>query len=617
MEGTRRRGGGRAIERKVGGAWRLWFERRRSNVEAIIGLERERERDEEKPVNGSSHWVGGEQRKKVIPMWSFVSLSLRLSFSGVPTIKIVSLSQYPSNTYSPLGMEPTGPDSFVKKGENSAEKVSELSLEKGEEVAKASHESLVSDAKWVCESPKAGVSSTASGWPSFNDIKAPPLTYSLSAEEKATVAVLQLQHKALEACQKFLVGDAGSDGDEDDKDDEDEDELVDDYDSKECEEYKFFEKVFAEDGDLRRYYESNHKEGDFHCLVCGGIGKKVWKRFKNCKTLIHHSTAILRTKRKRAHRAYAQVICKVVGWDIDQLPAIVLKDLDSSLTGSRKLLGCEKESVSLDGKVLEPSSENGGEIVKRKLPRFTGVDGTLWQSYKNVIFGAPSKAEESHESLVSEWESESPKAGFSSTASGWPSFDDIKSSSLTYSLSAEEKATVAVLQLQHRALEACQKFLVGDAGSDSDEDDEEAEDEDELVDNDSEESEEYKFFEKVFAEDGDLRRYYENNHKEGDFYCLVCGGIGKKVWKRFKDCIGLIQHSTAILRTRRKRAHRAYAQVICKVVGWDIDQMPAIVLKDLDSSLAGSRKLFVEPKNPAAGCTDDTNSNGEATNSTD
>ncbi|XP_028247189.1 uncharacterized protein LOC114424530 [Glycine soja] len=338
------------------------------------------------------------------------------------------------------------------------------------------------------------------------------------------MAVLQLQHKALEACQKFLVGDAGSDSDEDDKDDEDEDELVDDYDSKECEEYKFFEKVFAEDGDLRRYYESNYKEGDFHCLVCGGIGKKVWKRFKNCKTLIHHSTAILRTKRKRAHRAYAQVICKVVGWDIDQLPAIVLKDLDSSFIGSRKLLGFEKESVSLDGKVLEPSSENGGEIVK-----------------------------ESHESLVSgaEWESESPKAGFSSTTSGWPSFDDIKSSSLNYSLSVEEKATVAVLQLQHRALEACQKFLVGDVGSDSDEDDEEAED-DELLDNDSKESEEYKFFEKVFAEDGDLRRYYENNHKEEDFYCLVCGGIGKKVWKRFKDCIGLIQHSTAILRTRRK-----------------------------------------------------------------
>ena len=46
-----------------------------------------------------------------------------------------------------------------------------------------------------------------------------------------------------------------------------------------------------------------------------------------------------------------------------------------------------------------------------------------------------------------------------------------------------------------------------------------------------------------------------------------------------------------------KKAIRAYAQVICKVVGWDIDQMPAIVLKDLDSSLAGSRKLFVRNPN--------------------
>lgn len=112
MEGTRRRGSGRASERKLGGAWRFMFERRRSHVKAIIRLYEQggmfppqstaasnekihkvklnfmresmcvRERDGGKPVNGSSHWVGGEQRKKVIPMWSFVSLSLRLSFSG-------------------------------------------------------------------------------------------------------------------------------------------------------------------------------------------------------------------------------------------------------------------------------------------------------------------------------------------------------------------------------------------------------------------------------------------------------------------------------------------------------------------------------------------------------
>ncbi|KAJ1378894.1 hypothetical protein SESBI_47375 [Sesbania bispinosa] len=198
------------------------------------------------------------------------------------------------------GLHHTVSEASVKEGENVDEKVLDLSSEKGGEIVEVSHESLVSDVEWVCKSPNGGFSSTASGWPSFVTISSSD-TYSLSEEEKANVAVLHLQHKALEACQKFLVGD-------------------------------------AEDDDLRRYYESNHKEGDFYCLVCGGIGKKVWKRFKDCVALLHHSTAILRTKRKRAHRAYARVICKVVGWDIDQLPAIVLKDLDSSLAASRKLL---------------------------------------------------------------------------------------------------------------------------------------------------------------------------------------------------------------------------------------------------------------------------------------
>lgn len=194
-----------------------------------------------------------------------------------------------------------------------------------------SHESLVSDTGWVCKSPNGGFSSAVSGWPSFNT-KSPSHTHSLSAEEQATVAALNLQLKALEACKEFLVGNGGSDCDEDVVDDEDEDELVDDdYDSEECEEYKFFEKMFREDGDLRRYYENNYREGHFYCLVCGAVWKKVWKRFKDCNQLLQHSTSILRTKRRRAHRAYAQVICKVVGWDIDQLPAGSKKLLVSSL----------------------------------------------------------------------------------------------------------------------------------------------------------------------------------------------------------------------------------------------------------------------------------------------
>jgi hypothetical protein len=169
----------------------------------------------------------------------------------------------------------------------------------------------------------------------------------------------------------------------------------------------------------------------------------------------------------------------------------------------------------------------------------------------------------------------------------------------------DEEAIMAVLHLQHNAIEACQKFLAPDVGSDSDddviedEDEEEDEDEseDELVENCEEESKEYRFFDKVFAEDAGLRKYYENNSKQGDFYCLVCGGVKKKMWKRFKDCVALIQHSTTVLRTKRMRAHRAYAQIVCKVVGWDINQLPAIVLKDLNSSSTASRELLVNNHN--------------------
>lgn len=195
------------------------------------------------------------------------------------------------------------------------------------------NEPLVSGAEWVCKDPNHDSSSTASGWPSFNT-ESSSQTCAVSAEAQASVAVLQMQRKALEACEEYLAGNAGSDCD-----DEDEDQLIDYPDPVECEEFKFFLKLFTEDSDLRRYYENHYREGDFCCLVCGGLGKKIWKRFKGCIALLQHSTAIKRTKRKRAHRAYSHVICKVLGWDIDRLPAIVLKgeSLGSSLVGSREL----------------------------------------------------------------------------------------------------------------------------------------------------------------------------------------------------------------------------------------------------------------------------------------
>ena len=152
---------------------------------------------------------------------------------------------------------------------------------------------------------------------------------------------------------------------------------------------------------------------------------------------------------------------------------------------------------------------------------------------------------------------------------------------------------MAVQQLQQKALKAYKKYLVANADSDSDDDDSNEEDEDDVSDHSPEKHEDFKFFLSLFTEDSDLRIYYENNNSKGDFYCLVCGAIGKKVWKKFKDCIALLQHSTSVKRTKRKQAHRAYSQVICKVLGWDIDRLPTIVLKDqpLSSSLEGSTKL--------------------------
>lgn len=92
---------------------------------------------------------------------------------------------------------------------------------------------------------------------------------------------------------------------------------------------------------------------------------------------------------------------------------------------------------------------------------------------------------------------------------------------------------------------------------------------------DEDDFKEHKFFARVFEEDVELRGFYEGNCESGgEFCCLVCGGIGKKVGKRFKGCVALVQHSNGIAKTKKRRAHRAFAQVVCKVLGWDIDRLP-------------------------------------------
>lgn len=142
-----------------------------------------------------------------------------------------------------------------------------------------------------------------------------------------------MQYKAVRACQELFRTNSGLDGDEFDSEDDEvkegsadiESEDEDTEASKHSKVFNFFSTLFTERVELREFYVNNHGSGDFCCLVCGGIGKKVWKRFTGCVALVQHSTAISKTKKKLAHRAYGKVVCQVLGWDTSRLPSVVLR----------------------------------------------------------------------------------------------------------------------------------------------------------------------------------------------------------------------------------------------------------------------------------------------------
>ncbi|KAG1330281.1 hypothetical protein COCNU_02G002490 [Cocos nucifera] len=157
--------------------------------------------------------------------------------------------------------------------------------------------------------------------------------------------------------------------------------------------------------------------------------------------------------------------------------------------------------------------------------------------------------------------------------------------------SAEEQARAAADRAQQRGLKACKDFFAKKDGSDDEEEEEE-----DSTDEDEEAGEgDFKFFSGLFEGDGELREYYEKNWEKGDFRCLVCGAIGVKKWKRFRDCVGLIHHSNSISKTKRREAHRAFARAVCRVLGWDIKRLPSIVL-DSGNSLGQSLAKAANPQ---------------------
>ncbi|KAK3131640.1 hypothetical protein QOZ80_6AG0509260 [Eleusine coracana subsp. coracana] len=106
------------------------------------------------------------------------------------------------------------------------------------------------------------------------------------------------------------------------------------------------------------------------------------------------------------------------------------------------------------------------------------------------------------------------------------------------------------------------------------------EEEEEVSESEGDEEEAVGFFTEMFERDVALRGHYERHWEEGQFACMAC--VGRKArrgkGRRFRGCVGLVQHARAATRYGRPAAHRALAAVVCRVLGWDIERLPNIVI---------------------------------------
>ncbi|PIA34021.1 hypothetical protein AQUCO_03900133v1 [Aquilegia coerulea] len=396
------------------------------------------------------------------------------------------------------------------------------------------------------------------GWP-----EPAKLTTTIEEQEKGLVSAIHLQQKSVKACQEFFGRNCDSDDDGEEEEEEEEEEGMEDG-----EEEEFFLKVFKEDNELRNYYEKNFECGEFCCLVCGGIGEKVGKRFKNCVAVVQHSIAISKTKRRNAHRAFGQAVCRVLGWNIERLPSFVLS-MDEPLGRVLVKEGSQENIDNGEDSVPKADHVGGDQDVNIHNNIVDSVDlEKVDQTGKEVV--------DTLSNVEVEWRIKpiSPPQ----TELSWP--EPVKLTNLVPCIEEQEK--VVAIQLQQKSVKACHEFFSRDRDSDDDGEEEEEDDEEDRMEDGKEESEE-EFFLKVFKEDNDLRNYYEKNFEFGEFCCLVCGGIGEKVGKRFKNCVALVQHSIAVSKTKRRNAHRAFGQAVCQVLGWNFERLPSFVLS-LDES---------------------------------
>lgn len=249
----------------------------------------------------------------------------------------------------------------------------------------------ISENEWPCNPmPEPTV-----GWP---ELKLKPVVERvLTEEENARLVASKSQQRAMDAAKEMFRESMNSDGEVDDcvSSDDDDDDEVDDED--ECEEYKFFSKVFTEDSELRSYYEKNCESGEFSCLVCVGIGQKVGKKFKDCVALVQHSITIAKTKKRQAHRALGKVICKVLGWEIQKLPSINLPKIsDSEGNGPHDPNEVVQDKNDSVGEVLPDTSVSlttdvGSELMVCEDSLMASDDNKSVDTFLNDIPSTPKK----------------------------------------------------------------------------------------------------------------------------------------------------------------------------------------------------------------------------------
>ncbi|KAL1537942.1 hypothetical protein AAHA92_26740 [Salvia divinorum] len=449
----------------------------------------------------------------------------------------------------------------------------------------------------------------------------------LSPEEQAKLAAKGALHHALKAVRESLTSSSPDDSDEIESSDDD-DEPMDGNCGSEV--YSVFNIVF-EDATLKEYYAKNFVMGEFSCLVCGAVGgKNSGKKFKGCLPLLQHSISIEKTKRKGAHRAFAQAVCEVLGWDIHRLPEIVSKLSDKSgeqqQVESSLALAHNADSVNddaSDGKDIgvvhalldteEPAldgltSGNGGDGDKVEIPvalahnvdsvkddDLGGKDGmaepapnacedigsvhTLPGTEEPASDGLTSCFSACHDALAATVSpstavpmvSQPSEAKWSCAGPPGPlpstGWVTLEKSSVKAQLpSIEEQSIQSSRNVHQRALKVVHELFLTNK-SDGDDDDDDQMEEDGG-------GEMYSCFFKVFEENTDLRDYYAKNFSKGEFSCLVCGALGGKgSMKKFKGCLPLVQHSITIAKTKKRKPHRAFARAVCKVLGWDIDSL--------------------------------------------